>query len=60
MQKSVSLRPFELRRPFNQSLSRFVDAKPEPFFSKSPVDFCQHALVTSHDLCTSIGRTFQR
>ncbi len=34
------LAPFELRRPFNQRLGRFVDAKAEPFFPKPPVVLC--------------------
>jgi hypothetical protein len=32
--------PFELRCPFNQSLGRFVDAKPKPFFPKPSVVLC--------------------
>ncbi len=32
--------PFELRRPFDQRLSRFIDAKPKPFFPKPSVDLC--------------------
>jgi hypothetical protein len=30
--------PFELRRPFDQILGWFVDAKPKPFFPKPSVD----------------------
>jgi hypothetical protein len=30
--------PFELRRPFDQRLGRFVHAKPKPFFPKPSVD----------------------
>jgi hypothetical protein len=51
--------PFELRRPFDQRLSRFIDAKPKPFFPKPSVDLCWHAMVTSSNTCTSIGLTFQ-
>jgi hypothetical protein len=32
------LAPLELRRPFDQRLGRFVDAKAEPFFPKPSVD----------------------
>ncbi len=39
------LAPFELRRPFNQGLRRFVDAKAEPFFPKPSVDLCWHCTV---------------
>jgi hypothetical protein len=31
------LAPFELRRAFDQSLGRFIDAKAEPFFPKTSV-----------------------
>ncbi len=31
------LAPFELRRPFDQSLGRFIDAKPKPLFPKPSV-----------------------
>jgi hypothetical protein len=34
------LAPFELRRPFDQSLGRFIDAKPKPLFPKPSVYLC--------------------
>jgi hypothetical protein len=51
--------PFKLRRPFDQSLGWFVDAKPKPFFPKPSVDLCWHAMATSSNTCTSIGLTFK-
>ena len=32
--------PFELRRPFDQSLGGLVDSKPKPLFPKPPVVLC--------------------
>jgi hypothetical protein len=34
--------PFELCRPFNQILGRFIDPKPKPFLPKPSVGFYWH------------------
>lgn len=40
MQKSVSLRPFELRSALDQRLGRRVHAKAKPLFEESMLAFC--------------------
>ena len=58
MQKSVA--PFELRRPFDESLGGFVELRAKPLFPKSSVVLCCRGHATSSFICTSIGLTFKR
>ena len=51
--------PFELRRPFDESLGEFVNSEPKPLFPKSSVVLCCPGHATSSFICTSIGLTFQ-
>ncbi len=56
------LAPFELRRPFDQSLGWFIDAKPKPFFPlpssisvMSPLPTGKNAIFATMPLRPSAG-----
>jgi hypothetical protein len=48
------LAPFELRRPFDQSLGRLIYPKPKPRFRCRRSGFAVVAMVTSGLTCTSV------